>query len=43
MMTKNADKKREQMLMFCMDDMVLSRKLNDAPSSRLFYAASDSP
>ena len=22
MMTKNADKKREQMLMFCMDDMV---------------------
>ena len=24
-------------------DIVLSRKLNDAPSSRLFYAASDSP
>ncbi len=22
MMTKNADKKREQMLMFCMDDMM---------------------
>lgn len=22
MMTKNADKKREQMIMFCMDDMV---------------------
>lgn len=22
MMTKNTDKKREQMLMFCMDDMV---------------------
>ena len=22
MMTRNADKKREQMLMFCMDDMV---------------------
>ena len=22
MMTKNADKKREQMMMFCMDDMV---------------------
>lgn len=22
MMTKNADEKREQMLMFCMDDMV---------------------
>ena len=27
MMTKNADKKREQMMMFCMDDMVPSDHL----------------
>lgn len=27
MMTKNADKKREQMIMFCMDDMVLQNNM----------------
>ena len=33
----------EQLNRMSSKDMLLSRKLNDAPSSRLFYAASDSP
>ena len=41
MMTKNADKKREQMLMFCMDDMVpqdhLLRKIDRAIDWNFIY------
>lgn len=41
MMTRDADKKREQMLMFCMDDMVprdhLLRKIDRAINWNFIY------